>query len=49
MKLPNPVKVFVDITKLRDYSLNPEHSPTRTRCEWWQSADLKKSFRCAKQ
>lgn len=25
MKLPNSEKAFVDITKLRDYSLNPEH------------------------
>jgi hypothetical protein len=25
MKLPNSEKAFVDIGKLRDYSLNPEH------------------------
>jgi Domain of unknown function (DUF6883) len=25
MKLPNSEKAFVDIAKLRDYSLNPEH------------------------
>ena len=25
MKLPNSEKAFVEITKLRDYSLNPEH------------------------
>jgi hypothetical protein len=25
MKLPNSEKAIVDIAKLRDYSLNPEH------------------------
>src|SRR5258706_15480803 len=25
MKLPNPERAFVDIRKLRDYCLNPEH------------------------
>ena len=38
MKLPNFEKAFVDITKLRDYSLNPEHESGRHKARVFRAA-----------
>jgi hypothetical protein len=31
MKLPNAEAAFIDIRKLRDYSLNPDHDRVNTK------------------
>jgi len=38
MKLPNSEKAFVDIAKLRDYSLNPEHESGGHKARGFRSA-----------
>lgn len=38
MKLPNAEKAFVDVTKLRDYSLNPEHESGGHKARVFQAA-----------
>ncbi len=38
MKLPNCEKAFVDIAKLRDYSLNPEHESGGHKARVFQAA-----------
>jgi hypothetical protein len=37
MKLPNPEQAFVDIAKLRDYSLNPSHKEGRHKARVFAS------------
>jgi hypothetical protein len=38
MKLPNAEKAFVDIAKLRDYSLNPEHKDGKNKARVFEAA-----------
>ena len=38
MKLPNSEKAFVEITKLRDYSLNPQHDSGGHKARVFQAA-----------
>lgn len=38
MKLPNPHKAVVEIEKLRDYSLNPNHSIGRDKARVFKAA-----------
>ena len=38
MKLPNAERAFIDIAKLRDYCLNPEHSRGRHKARVFASA-----------
>lgn len=37
-RLPNAERAFVDITKLRDYSLNPNHDKGKHKARVFQSA-----------
>ena len=38
MKLPNAENAFIDLAKLRDYSLNPEHESGGRKARVFQSA-----------
>ncbi len=38
MKLPNPERAVVDVRKLRDYCLNPNHQRGRHKARVFQSA-----------
>ena len=38
MKLPNGVRAFVDIAKLRDYSLDPAHKEGRHKARVFAAA-----------
>lgn len=44
MKLPNSEKAFVDVAKLRDYSLNPEHESGGHKARVLEDVDLQESL-----